>query len=77
MAFEWNKMYKWEENYERTIDDDISEYVCEQYGIDGISELTEDQIKEIQAYQEEFVSEYSVMSGGFFRLYNMWEDEQE
>jgi hypothetical protein len=77
MAFEWNKMYKWEENYERTIDDDIAEYVCEQYGVESIEDLTEDQIKEIQAYQEEFVSEYSVMNGGFFRLYNTWEDYQE
>jgi len=74
MSFEWNKMYKWEENYERSIDDDITEYVCEQYGVEEISELTEEQINEIRAYQEEYVSEYSVMSGGFYRLYNTWED---
>jgi len=77
MSFEWHKMYKWEENYERNIDADIEEYVCEHYGIDEISQLTQEQIEEIQAYQEEHVSEFSVMSGGFYRLYNRWEDEQE
>lgn len=77
MAFEWHKMYKWEENYERNIDVDIEEYVCEQYGVDEISQLTQEQIEEIQAYQEEHVNEYSVMNGGFYRLYNKWEDEQQ
>ena len=74
MAFEWNKMYKWEENYERTIDDDIAEYVCEHYGVESIEDLTKEQIDEIRAYQEEYVSEYNVMNGGFYRLYNTWED---
>lgn len=75
MAFEWGRIHKWEENHERNIDQDVEEYVCEHYEVSDIADLTEDQIKEIQVFVDN-MNEYSVMVGGFYRLMNRWEDEQ-
>jgi len=76
MGFEWNKMYKWEENYERSIDAGIEEYVCEFYNVEEVLELSQDQIDDIQIFVDE-MNEYSVMHGGMYRLLNRWEDEQK
>lgn len=74
MSFDWGRMYKWEENHERNIDQDVEEYVCEHYEVNDIADLTEFQIKEIQEFVDE-MNEHSVMIGGFYRLMNRWEDE--
>ena len=74
MAFEWNRIHKWEENYERDITDDVRTQICDHYGVEEIIELTEDQINEVQAYREE-LSEYSVMQWGFSNIYAEWEME--
>jgi hypothetical protein len=81
MSFEWNRMYKWQENHERNITDDVYEYVCEYYGIDEVDELTPDQLEEIEAFRNE-LNEYSVMQIGFSNLINHvenihWENENE
>lgn len=68
MAFEWNKMHKWEENIERDITESVYEYVCEYYGIDDVGDLTEEQYREIEAYAEEY--NFSIMRIGFSNLLN-------
>lgn len=75
MSFDWPRMHKWEENIERDVTDAVEEQVMEQYGVDDISDLTKEQMAEIQAWREEHVSEYSPMNWGFSNLYNRWEDE--
>jgi hypothetical protein len=79
MSFEWNRMYKWEENHERNITEDVYEYVCEHYGIDDVEELNGDQLAEIEAFREE-LNDYSLMQIGFSNLINhmdtvLWEKE--
>jgi hypothetical protein len=74
MAFEWNRIYKWEENYERDITDDVRTQVCEYYGVEEITELTEEQINEVQSFRDE-LNEYSVMQWGFSNIYSEWEME--
>ena len=50
MAFEWNRIHKWEENIEREVTDAVYEYVCEYYEVDDISELSEEQIAQVEGY---------------------------
>ena len=50
--------------------------IFEQYDVEEISELTEEQIDEIMAYREE-LSEYSPLQWAFSNVYSMWESEQE
>ena len=75
MSFDWPRMHKWEENIERDVTDGVEEQVMEVYGVDDISDLTKEQMAEIQAWREEYVSEYSPMNWGFSNLYNRWEEE--
>jgi len=72
MAFTWDRMYKWEENYQRDIDSDVREVVCNYYGVEYIEELSQKQIDEIIAFADD--NEYSIMKGGFYNLMNEWED---
>ena len=76
MAFEWNRIHKWEENHERNITEDVEEYICEHYGIESIEELTQEQIDEIEKYRGE-LNEYSVMQIGFSNVINNWEYAQD
>jgi hypothetical protein len=73
MSFEWNRIYKWEDNIEREITDSVFEYVCEYYGIDEVEDLTKDQLLDIIAFREE-LNEYSPMQIGFSNLINQIED---
>jgi hypothetical protein len=75
MAFKWNKMYKWEENHDRAIDEDVEEYISEYYKVEDIADLTREQITEIQLFVEN-LNEHSVMINGFYRLLSRWDDEQ-
>jgi len=74
MAFEWDRIYKWEENHERSITEDVEEYICEYYQIDHIDELTEEQVNDIDNFRNNDLSEYSVMQIGFSNVINAWED---
>jgi len=76
MAFEWPRSHKWEENIEREVTDGLYELIFEQYDIEEISELTEEQIDEIMAYRDE-LNEYSPLQWAFGNIYSMWESEQE
>lgn len=75
-GFDWPRMYKWEENIERDVTDSVYEYVEEYFGVDSILELSEDQIRMIEAFRDE-VNEYSPMQWGFSNLINHWESEQD
>ena len=74
MAFEWNRIHKWEENIERDVTDAVEQQIMEHYGVDDITTLTEDQMNEVMAFKEE-LNEYSVMQWGFSNIYSQWEME--
>jgi len=76
MAFEWNRMYKWEENHERNITEDVEEYICEHYGVEDVLDMTEDQFKEVEAFFME-MNEFSVMRQGFNTVINNWLEYRE
>ena len=73
MTFEWNKIYKWEEAFEREIVDSVVEYVCRYYDVEDFDELTANQVDEIMEFMEG-LNEYSVLQVGFRHLINYWED---
>lgn len=75
MAFEWNRIHKWEDNIESQVTDSVFEFVCEFYGVDEVTELSEEQIAEVEHYRHEVLNEYSPMQWGFSNLYNLWEGE--
>ena len=72
--FEWNRIHKWEENYERDITDDVIEQVLDHYSVDEIWDLTEEQIIEIENFRNNDLNEYSVMQIGFSNLLNQLDD---
>ena len=74
MTFEWHKLYKHEENIESDVTDRVFEYVCEYYNVEEITDLTEEQISEIDAFRDK-LNEFSVMQIGFSNLVNQWESE--
>ena len=76
MAFNWDRIYKWEENHERDITDDVIDYVCEFFGVTEIWDLTEDQINEIDNFRNNDLNEYSVMQVGFSNLLNQLDDPE-
>jgi len=76
MSFKWDRMYKWEENHERNITEDVEEYICEHYGINDVFLLTPKQYKEIESFYEE-MNEFSVMRIGFSNVLNNWLNYRE
>jgi hypothetical protein len=76
MAFDWPRSHKWEENIEREVTDGLTELIQEQYGVEEIHELTEEQINEVMAFREE-LSEYSPLQWAFSNVYNQWEMDNE
>ena len=53
----------------------VYEYVLEYYGVEEITDLTQEQIEEISGFREE-LNDYSPMQWGFSNLVNNWENEQ-
>ena len=76
MAFEWNRMHKWEETHERNITEDVEEYICEYYDVESIEALTKEQIDKIEVFRGE-LNEYSIMQIGFSNVINNWENAQD
>jgi len=76
MKFEWNKIHKYEENFEREIREAVEEYVLEFYDIESVGELTEEDITSITDFKN-WIGEYSVMQIGFSELIAEWESENE
>jgi len=75
MSFEWRRIHKWEDNIENQVTESVYDYVFEYYGVTEVTELTEDQIKEIEDFRDE-LNEYSPMQWGFSNLINNWESEK-
>jgi hypothetical protein len=74
MTFEWERIHKWEENHERSIIEDVEEYIFEYYGVDDIFDLTEEQINDIENFCNNDLNEYSVMQVGFRDILNRLDD---
>lgn len=77
MAFEWNRIHKWEDNIYSQVDEMVQEYVFEYYGVEELTELTEEQIQELEDFRNDpnCISEYSPLQYGFSTLINWWESE--
>lgn len=75
MSFAWNRIHKWEENHERAILDDVTEFVCEYYAIDDVDDLTDDQFLEIVNFARKELAEHSVMRSGFSQLISHLENQ--
>jgi hypothetical protein len=76
MAFEWGRIHKWEENYERDITDAVIEYVCEHYEVDSIFDLTAEQVSELETFSNDVLYEYSVMQVGFSNIMMQLDDPE-
>ena len=76
MAFEWNDIHGLEENYESKIIDDVEATVTRYYGVDEVTELTREQINEIEHFKTEVLEDWSVMQVGFSSLISWWEGQQ-
>ena len=72
--FEMRKPHKAEEYYENQIIEQVYEHITEFYGVDEITEITQEQINDIDNFRNNDLSEYSVMQIGFSNLINAWED---
>ena len=75
--FDWARMYKDEEHIEREAYSCVEHAICNHYDIEDITELTAEQWVDIHAWQEENVSEYSLMNMAFSDVYNVWEMNNE
>ena len=73
-SFTWPRIHKWEENIEREITDSIWEYICEFYNVEEITDLTLEQIQEVEAFKDN-LNKYSIMHLGFSNVINHWENE--
>ena len=73
MSFEWNKIHKYEDNFEREIIESVDEYVFEYYGVEELEQLNDNQVSEIEIFASE-LNEYSVMQIGINNLMMRYED---
>ena len=69
MAFEWHKIHKFEDSFEREIKESVTEYVLEYYEVESIEDLTQENVAEITEYIEA-MNPYSIMRIGFTELLN-------
>jgi len=76
MAYEWSRIHKAEENIEHQVTEWVTEHVCEFFEVEYVSELTQEQISEVEAFRDE-LNEYSPMQIGYSNVINQWEMEQE
>jgi hypothetical protein len=78
MTFDVPKIHKWAENIENTLTEWAEEQIQEHYGVDEMSELTEDQINEIQEFVDNAEDMwYDWVCIGFRNVINWWETENE
>jgi len=75
MSFKWERMYKWEDNYEAQIIDDVRDVVKEYYDVEDEYDLTKEQIDDLAQFRDE--NEMSIMWVGFNSLINNWLEENE
>jgi len=77
MSFDWPRHYKMEEWIENQIGEAVFEVVAEHYGIEDLTELTEDQLNDVMAWAENRLPAFSLLQPGFNNLRDCWEFEQE
>ena len=75
MSYDWPRNHKVEDNLMMEINEIVWQHVLEHFGVDEITEITEDQIKEIEEWREENLHEYSVLQVGFSNFIQRWESE--
>ena len=75
MSFKWERMYKWEDNYEAQIIDDVRDVVKEYYDVEDEYDLTKEQIDDLTQFRDE--NGMSIMWVGFNSLINNWLEENE
>jgi len=71
--FEWERMHKWEDNYEMQIIDDVRDVVKDYYGVEDEYDLVKDEIDELIKFKDD--NEMSIMWIGFNTLINNWLEE--
>lgn len=73
------KPYKWIENIEREVTDNLWEDISEHFGVEEISELTKDNIEELEAYHTEMQEDgyLDLISMGIRNIINWWEIESD
>lgn len=73
------KPYKWIENIEREVTDGLWDDISEHFGVEEISELTEDNIEELEAYHTEIHEDgyLDLISIGIRNIINWWEMESD
>ncbi len=77
MAFEWNRIHKWEERLEEQTTERVYEFVLEFYDVEDVVELTEEQINEVVEFRDHELDEYSSLQIGFLNLISHWEAEAQ
>lgn len=80
-GFYWHRTHKIDEWVEREMIECVWDYVSEFYGVEEVTDLTEEQIEEIEAFRTELY-EYHPLQYGFSWLISThesetWEMEQE
>ena len=75
--FEVVKPYKWMENIEREVTDNLWEDISAHFGVEEITELTEDQVQELEDYWDEIEDDryLSMISMGVRNIISWWENE--
>ena len=74
MSYDWPRIHKVEDNYEQDICDTVLTHVLEHFGVDDLSQITEEQISEVIAFRLQ-LNEYSVMQWGYSWVCSTWENE--
>jgi len=75
MKYDWPRIHKAEENIEHQVTEWVYDHVFEHFGVDEVTELTEEDIQEVEAFRDE-LNEYSCMGIGYSNLINNWESEK-
>lgn len=76
-TYKLGRPYKWIENIEREVTDELWEDIMGHFDIEEVTDLTEDNINEIQAYRDEIEDDgyLDILSMGLGNIINWWENE--
>lgn len=80
MAFQWNITSQWEDRLlalqstgPTHIRDWLEEYILEYYGVEELSELTEQQINEVRDFKDNQYTDVDPLQEAFSDLISSWE----
>ncbi|MDA7701843.1 hypothetical protein N8864_05325 [Gammaproteobacteria bacterium] len=76
-TYKLGRPYKWIENIEREVTDELWEDIKGFFGVEEVTDLTEDNINEIQAYRDEIEDDgyLDILRMGLGNIINWWENE--